>query len=161
MRNCYYVSEKEYIVNQLERNGIKTDKIDISDYSRVCETAEYVANLLDGKGLLYSSCSEIMGDCIKGNKKPFVFFTLRDVKYYFLSFDAVVQAVSEYMAFGRKFAFITMISGKFTEEFHNGYINRVSKKYFGRIYFRPSEIHVLGKVSFDENRFYIQPIIIY
>lgn len=52
------------------------------------------------------------------NKKfPFIFFALNDVKYYFLSFDEVVQAVSEYKGYNCTFSFITMISGKFTEEY--------------------------------------------
>ncbi len=161
MRNYYYVSRKEYIINQLERNGIQAGDLDISDYAHVCESAEYIASLLEKNELLYRKCSEIAGDCISGKKKPFVFLTLRDMKYYFLSFDAVVWAVSEYKAFGRRFDFITVISDKFTEEFSYRHINKVSKKYFGRIHFHPDEFHVLGKISFDENKVYIQPIIIY
>ena len=161
MRNYYYISEKKYIINQLERNGIQAGDLDVSDYGGVCETAEYVANLLDEKGLLNSHCSNVVSDYINSRKKPFVFLTLSDMKYYFLSFDAVVWAVSEYNAFGRKFDFITVISGKFTEEFSYRQINKVSKKYFGRIHFHPDELHVFGKVSFDENKIYIQPIIIY
>lgn len=161
MCNYYYVSEKKYIISQLKKNGLHVDDIDISDYGGVCETAEYVANQLDGKCLLNSHCSDIVSDYINGRKKPFVFLTLRDMKYYFLSFDAVVWAVSKYNAFGRRFDFIIVISDKFTEEFSYRQINKVSKKYFGRTHFHPDELHVLGKVSFDKNKIYIQPIIIY
>lgn len=82
MRNYYYISEKKYIINQLERNGIQADNLDISDYGSVCETAEYVANLLDGKNLINIHCSDVVSDYINGKKKPFVFLTFKDMKYY-------------------------------------------------------------------------------
>lgn len=163
MRNYYYVSDKKYIMNQLERNGIQAGNIDISDYTHVCETAEYIADLLDEKELLHRNCSEISNAEFTGRKKPFVFLTLENMKYYFLSFDAVVQAVSEYRAFERKFAFIVMIADKFTEEISDRWNKEIvqKKKYFGRIPFHRSEIHVLGKITWDGDRAYIQPIIIY
>ncbi len=163
MRNYYYVSEKTYIMNQLERKGVKADDIDISDYAHVCGTAEYIADLLDKSKLLYRNCDEVVNAKIADNKKPFVFLTLENVKYCFLSFDAVVQAVSEYGTAERKFAFITMISGKFTEEYSDYTKKELiqKKKYFGRTHFHKSEIHVLGKASWDENKVYIQPMIIY
>ncbi len=163
MRSYYYISEKTYIMNQLERKGVKADDIDISDYAHVCGTAEYIADLLDKSKLLYRNCDEVVNAKIADNKKPFVFLTLENVKYCFLSFDAVVQAVSEYGTSERKFAFITMISGKFTEEYSDYTKKELiqKKKYFGRTHFHQSEIHVLGKASWDENKVYIQPMIIY
>lgn len=162
IRNCYYISEKKYIMNQLERKSIQVDDIDISDYAHVCATAEYIADLLDKNKLLHRSCDEAVNAKIAERKKPFVFLTLDNVKYCFLSFDAVVQAVSEYGTSERKTAFITMISGKFTEEYSD-YTKKLiqKKKYFGRTHFHPSEMHVLGKISWDENKAYIQPMIIY
>ncbi|MCM1528461.1 MAG: hypothetical protein NC093_00505 [Alistipes sp.] len=161
MRNYYYISEKKYIISQLERNGIHVDDFDISDYCSVCETAEYLANLLDEKGLINFHCSDVVSDYINGRKKPFVFLTFKDMKYYFQSFDAVIWAVSEYRAFGQKVDFITIICDKLTEEITDRQFKKVSRKYFGRIHFHSDELHVLGKISFDENKVYIQPIIIY
>lgn len=163
MKNYYYVSEKDYIVSQLERNSIYNDDFDISDYDSVCKSAEFIAGMLEEKGLLCRKCSDAVTAHMADKKLPFVFLTLNDMKYYFLSFDAVVEAVSEYRNYNRVFSFITMISGKFTEE----YTDRISKnlvqkkKYFGRIHFHPEKFHVLGKLSWDENKAYIQPIIIY
>ncbi|MDE6781245.1 MAG: hypothetical protein K2J40_07290 [Ruminococcus sp.] len=163
MKNYYYVSAKEYIVSQLERNGIHNNDFDISDYDNLCKSAEFIAGLLDEKGLLCRKCSDAVNAHMADRKFPFVFLTLNDVKYYFLSFDAVVEAVSEYRTYNRVFQFITMISGKFTEE----YFDRVSqqiiqkKKYFGRVHFHPEKFHVLGKLSWDGDKAYIQPIIIY
>lgn len=162
-RNYYYVSDKKYIMNQLERNGIKADKIDISDYTHVCETAEYIASLLDKKGLLYRECTEVVNAENSGKKKPFVFLTLKDMQYCFLSFDAVVFAISEYRAFERKFDFVVVIADKLTEEISDSRYKQFvqKKKYFGRIPFHPSEIHVFGKISYDGDKAFIQPIIIY
>ena len=163
MRNYYYVSSKEYIVSQLERNGIHNNNFDISDYDGVCKSAEFIADLLDEKGLLCRKCSDAVNAHIADKKFPFVFLTLNDVKYCFLSFDAVVEAVSQYKAYNRVFPFITMISGKFTEE----YFDRLSlqliqkKKYFGRVHFHPEKFHVFGKISWNRDKAYIQPIIIY
>lgn len=163
MRNYYYVSAKEYIVSQLERNGIHNNDFDISDYDSLCKSAEFIADLLDEKGLLCRKCSDAVTAHMADKKYPFVFLTLNDMKYYFLSFDTVVEAVSEYRNYNRVFPFITMISGKFTEE----YIDIISKnlvqkkKYFGRIHFHPEKFHVLGKLSWDGDKAYIQPMIIY
>ncbi len=163
MRNYYYVSDKKYIMNQLERNGIQAGNIDISDYTHVCGTAEYIAGLLDEKELLHRNCSEILNAEFTGRKKPFVFLTLENMKYYFLSFDAVVFAVSEYRAYERNYEFVVVISDKFTEEISYRRNKEIvqKKKYFGRIHFHHSEIHVLGKISWDGDKVYIQPIIIY
>lgn len=162
-KNYYYVSSKEYIVSQLERNGIQNNDFDISDYDSTCKSAEFIAGLLEEKGLLCRKCSDAVNAHMADKKFPFVFLTLNDVKYCFLSFDAVVQAVSEYKTTDRVFPFITMISGKFTEEYTE--IPSLSliqkKKYFGRVHFHPEKFHVLGKISWDGDKAYVQPIIIY
>lgn len=164
MKKCYYyVSEKEYIVSQLEKNGIYNNDFDISNHDAVCESAEFIAGLLDEKGLLCRRCSDAVNAHIAGKKFPFVFLTLDDMRYYFLSFDAVVEAVREYRNYGRIFPFITMISGKFTEEYFDvvtkSFVKR--KLYFGRSHFHPEKFHVLGRLSWDGDKAYIQPIIIY
>lgn len=163
MKNYYYVSEKDYIVSQLERNDIYNDNFDVSDYDSVCKSAEFIAGLLEEKGLLCRKRSDAADAHMAERKFPFVFFTFDDVKYYFLSFDAVVQAVSEYRKYNHVFKFITMISGKFTEEYTDIVSRKLiqKKKYFGRIHFHPEKFHVLGKLSWDKNEAYIQPIIIY
>lgn len=159
----YYVSKKEYIVSQLERNGIHNNDFDVSDYDSVCKSAESIAGLLEEKGLLCRKCSDIINAHMADKKFPFVFLTLNDVKYYFLSFDAVVEAVSEYKAYNRVFHFITMISGKFTEEYFDIATKSLiqKKRYFGRTHFHPEKFHILGKLSWDDDKVYIQPIIIY
>ena len=162
-KNYYYVSSEEYIVSQLERNGIYNNNFNISDYESVCKSAEFIAGLLDEKGLLFRKCSDAVNAHMADKKFPFVFLTLDDVKYYFLSFDAVVEAVSEYKAYDRIFPFITMISGKFTEEYFDIVTKSLiqKKRYFGRTHFHPEKFHVLGKLSWDGDKAYIQPIIIY
>lgn len=159
----YYVSSKEYIVSQLARNGIQNDDFDISDYDSVCESAEFIAGLLEEKGLLCRRRSDAVNAHIAGKRIPFVFLALSDVKYGFLSFDAVVEAVNEYRNYNRVFPFITMISGKFTEEYSEiPSLNLIQKKiYFGRTHFHPEKFHVLGKISWDGDKAYIQPLIIY
>ncbi|MDE6796582.1 MAG: hypothetical protein K2J36_01015, partial [Ruminococcus sp.] len=86
-----------------------------------------------------------------------------NVQYGFLSFYAVVEVVSEYYAYDRVFPFIIMISGKFTEEYYDDIVqeNFRRKKYFGRLLVHPESFHVLGKLSWDGDKAYIQPLIIY
>lgn len=162
-KNYYYVSSKEYIISQLERNGIHNDDFDISDYESVCKSAEFIAGLLEEKGLLCRKRSDAVNAHMADTKIPFVFLTLSNMKYYFLSFDAVVEAVNEYRNYNRVFPFITMISGKFTEEYSDIVSQQLiqKKKYFGRVHFHPENFHVLGKISWDGDKAYIQPIIIY
>lgn len=167
MKNYYYVSSEESIVSQLEENGIYS-YFDISDYKSVCRSAGFISGLLEEKGLLCRKRDDAVKAHLKDKKIPFVFFTLNNVKYNLISFDvvsfdSVVEAVNEYRNYGRVFQFITMISGKFTEE----HINRLSgsiiqrKRCFNSLSFQPEEFHVLGKISWYGNEAYIKPIIIY
>lgn len=161
MKNYYYVSARKYIISQLERNGIHIKNLNISDYENVCETAKLISGLLEKNGLLCRKFSDAVHAHIVDKKIPFVFLTFNDVKYYFHDSGRFVKAVSEYRFADSVFPFITMISGKFTEELYTWLALVKEKKYFGEIPCRPDKINVLGKISWDGNMAYIQPIIIY
>lgn len=161
--HCYYVSPEKYIISQLEKNGIHDTDFNIYNYENVCKSAELIADVLDEKGLLFRSRKDAVKAHLAGKKLPFVFLDLKNVQYGFLSFYAVVEAVSEYNYYDRVFSFITIISGKFTEEYYDEIVqeNFRRKKYFGRLLVHPESSHVLGKLSWDGNKAYIQPLIIY
>lgn len=131
MKNYYYVSPKKYIISQLERNGIHIKNLNISDYENVCESAEIISGLLEKNGLLCRKFSDAVYAHIADKKISFVF------------------------------SFITMISGKFTEELYTWLALVKEKKYFGEIPWCPDKLNVFGKISWDGDKAYIQPIIIY
>ena len=159
----YYVSTKKYIVSQLARNGIHDNYFNISGYKNVCKSAEYIAGLLEEKELLCRKCSDAINAHMTGQKLSFVFLTLRNIKYGLLSSEAIVEAVSEYNYYDRVFSFIAIISGKFIEEYYDEIVqeNFRRKKYFGRLLVHPESFHVIGKLSWDGDKAYIQPLIIY
>ncbi|MCM1507743.1 MAG: hypothetical protein NC177_11510 [Ruminococcus flavefaciens] len=160
-KNYYYVSPKKYIVSQLERNGIHIKRLNISDYENVCKSAKLISGLLEKNGLLCRKLADAVHSHIVDKKFPFVYFTLENVKYYFHYSGRFAKAVCEYRFLDTVFSFIIMISGKFTEELYSWLALVKAKKYFGEISWCPDKINVLGKISWDGDKAYIQPIIIY
>ena len=161
--HCYYVSPEKYIISQLEKNGIHDTDFNIYNYENVCKSAELIADVLDEKCLLFRSRKETVKAHLAGKKLPFVFLTLRNIKYGLLISEAIVETVSEYNYYDRVFPFITIISEKFTEEYYDEIVqeNFRRKKYFRKLLFHPENFHILGKISWDGDKAYIQPLIIY